>query len=193
MRAAKYLAQKKISLKELNRICNYLFLDELNLNSKISETHVRLFDEVLVDEKYKNWCLLKFYRITYEQIEFENAKELLKHLSAYSSTLIDELLAKRIINALHSLIRNNRFSPENTDLIQKILNSEDSEFEKMKNLRSLELAKNPKRSSHKVQAEKIDDLDKEIDEDKSIDHSYDDFYWGGLSGEEAYIAYWNCD
>ena len=42
----------------------------------------------------------------------------------------------------------------------------------------------------------VDEHGLESDDSKDYESSYDpyeDFHWGGLSGEEAHTAYWNCD
>jgi superfamily I DNA/RNA helicase len=191
MRVRKYLSDKNISAHELIILCEYLYLNNLGLNSKMSDTLIKLFDETLNSEKYKNWYLLKFTSISYEKIEFENARELIQHLSAYSSTVIDNNLSLRIINALRYLISKNRFSPENSESILRIIDSETPLLEKIKNLKTLKLAKNRKIPNRlKMKYKKEEEIEPEEDH-KHTPSACDDFSWGGLSGEEAYIAYWN--
>ena len=192
MRVRKYLSEKNISTHELKVLCEYLYLNNLGLNTKMTDTHIKLFDETLNSEKYKNWYLLKFTSISFEKIEFENAIELIKHLSAYSSTVIDNNLALRIINALRYLIGKNRFSPENSESILRIIDPDTPLLEKIKNLRTLKLAKNRKKPNRltKKYEEETEEIEPEEDH-RHTPSAYDDFSWGGLSGEEAYIGYLN--
>ncbi|MDY3343638.1 hypothetical protein PG326_00005 [Riemerella anatipestifer] len=32
-----------------------------------------------------------------------------------------------------------------------------------------------------------------LDKSNDFNDTHENFYWGGLSGDEAYTAYWNCD
>lgn len=196
MRVIRYLKEREISLNEINDLCEYLFLNELNVNSKLQGPQINLFDETLLSEEYKDWYLLKHRKI--EDIEYGNALKLINHLSFTSKTIISEILGKRILNALNYLIEKNRFSDENKALIQNILKSDKSEQAIISDLRSCKLAK-------RKGADKIEVIDYDYSNDvlnnennsnpPSVSYfdPYENFHWGGLSGEEAYTAYWNCE
>ena len=188
MRARKYQSEKRISSRELNRLCEYLFMDTLDANSKISETQIQLFDETLNSEQFKIWCLLKYPTESYERIEFNNACELIKHLFAFSTTVIDDQLANRILNSLQYLIKTDFFSAEKQEAIKQVLESNIVNLKKIKKLQTFVLCKKPE----PYDEHKEDEIEEQDDDYKPTYNPYDNFSWGGLTGEEAFIAYWNC-
>ena len=178
MRISKYLVNRNISLKTLNYICEYLNFDFVNLNTKISEEKVKLFDFHLDNSVFTEWFKI---RITLDKIKIDNAYDLVKKLD--QNVLIDDLLGERILNACAFLTKLSFYSSERREAISIILNSENSISEKIKLLKI-----------SKKQKDKVKENEEVIQSFSTYENDpYEDFCWGGLSGEEAYDGYWNTE
>lgn len=118
MRVGEYLKGQNISLVTLNLVCDYLYLENIKISSKISEMQLKAFDAILNEQQFKEWLKIKR---NLEHIEIKNTTN--DDPNLYDSTLDDIM--------------------ENDAL------------------------------------------------DKS--NSATKFRWGGLSGEEAEMGYWNTD
>lgn len=185
MRASDFIVSRNISIKRLNHICDYLFLPQVRINSKASEENFRLWDLALNDKLFDEWLKMK---IKFEKIETENAKRLvqeLKEIPSIESYNIEH--CERIINSYLFLIGKSTYPTKDAEKLTEIINSEKSLFDKISLLKSfcpyIETAKIKSKQSYSHSDE---------DYESSYD-PYENFHWGGLSGEEAYIGYWNTD
>lgn len=181
MRTGEYLKEQNIGLGTINNLCDYLRLDKLKIGSKLSESKIALLDATLNSQGFQEWLQI---RLSLEKIEIEVAKNIIKPLFYNSTLQIDELLAERIINALLSLIDKSYYRRAK-DTLLKILTGDKTILEKIYLLRLSEPFIKPEASLTSKHA-KMSDRDYE-----SAYDPYENFYWGGLSGEEAYIGYWN--
>jgi hypothetical protein len=179
MRVTKYLVDKNIGLGSLNDMCDYLHFEHLGANNKLSDTKISLFDSTLNDQSFHEWLRVK-------KIEFENARSLVQNLSYKSKTEIDEILGEKILNALSLLIIKLFYSRTKKNLLQ-IIQSNKTILEKIALLKTSEPFSKPTEASS---SSKINKRTSQRSHDSYYD-PYENFHWGGLSGEEAYIGYWN--
>lgn len=186
MRANNYINERKITLSILNLVCEYLYVNELKINSKISDEHLILFNETLESKTFKEWFQSKigFHR----SVDFRNANKLISLLNYNSSTEINETTGLRIINSLKYFIKIGRLSGNKTP-INTIIESKKDVLSKISELRNIKPFRKPTESELKKSKE-LDNSDLEY---KVEIDPYENFHFGGLSGEEAHTAYWNCD
>lgn len=181
MRVINYLTKRNIGLGTLTHMCEYLSFNRLTVNSKLSEEKILLFDAIINDETFRNWLKLK---MALDKIIITDARKLISHLYHNSNLKIDELLGERILNALYLLLEKSFYANEKKSLTE-ILDSDKSVLDKIDLLKLATPFVKPvekKLSPTKTRTYKRRD---------SFYDPYEDFQWGGLSGEEAYIGYWN--
>lgn len=184
MRVNSYIKEKKISLSFLNLLCEYLYLNELQVNSKILGDHENLFNETLKSKRFDDWY--KSRKQIYKSIELQNADRLISCLY-YNSTLeINQIFGLRIINSLKYYIKNGGFSEEKGE-INYIIHPTKDVLVKIKELKKIK----PFRKPTEFDLKELKQIHKSKPKDE-ID-PYENFHFGGLSGEEANTAYWNCD
>jgi len=181
MRVNKYIREKKISLSELNWLCEYLFINKVKISTKIPDDYVILFDETLNSKIFNEWYRSKTQ--VHKNIEFSNALILIKLINYKSTTEVNDYLGLRIIKSLSYLIEKGKFL-DYQESMNEIIHSDKNTLEKITQLRNIKPFKKPKKTSSQNTIE--DEYVVEID-------PYENFNWGGLSGEEAHTAYWNCD
>src|SRR5690554_5098444 len=182
VRVNKYLKENNISLKTLNALCDYLHQNKFSLNSKLNEEDLSLIDKNISTTGFNNWLHTK---LTYEKAKIDNAKNIIKNLS-YGSKIGNTIVGieesesknKRILNALQFLIDVEYYNEEKKAIIQSIINSDKVLKTKINQLKNHFHEKSVKNSQSENRAEH---------------DPYENFHWGGLSGEEAHTAYWNCD
>jgi hypothetical protein len=182
MRAGKYLTERNIGLDSLNSLCDFLNLNHVKMTSHLSEEKVALLDANLEAQSFLGWLKLK---LPLDGIEINEAMNIIKPLFYNSTIQIDELMGERILNGLSCLINKHFYSKAKESLTQ-ILYSNKSTLEKILLLKLAEPFVKPKKSFvskiKKAKKSSINDYD-----------PYENFHWGGLHGEEAYIGYWNTD
>lgn len=183
IRVNKYLKEKNISLKTLNALGEYTHQNKFSLNSKLSEETLNLLNKIILTEEFNNWLHTKF---TYEKAKIDNAEKLIENLT-YGTKIdnniigieVSETKNKRILNALKYLIDIEYYNDEKKNFIKEIINSEKVLKTKVHQLKKY-FHKQPNENS------KLKITESEQD-------PFENFHWGGLSGEEAHTAYWNCD
>lgn len=183
MRVNKFLKEKNISLKTLNAIAEYSHMSSFNVNSKLSEETLHVINKTISSAEFDNWLRIKF---TYEKAKIDNAKNLTKNLTygkKVGNTIVGITVSdeenKRILNALQYLINIGYYNSKKKSFIQKIIDSDNSLSSKISELKSYLLEESNKRVRTQTRESSYD--------------PYENFEWGGLSGEEAYIGYWNTD
>jgi len=182
MRTGEYLKEQNIGLGTINNLCDYLRLDKLKIGSKLSESKIALLDATLNSQGFQEWLQI---RLTLEKIEIEVAKKIIKPLFYNSTLQIDDLLGERIINALLLLIDKSYYRRAK-DTLLKILTGDKTILEKIYLLRLSEPFSKPAASLITSKHAQMSNRNYDSDYDP-----YENFYWGGLCGEEAYIGYWN--
>jgi hypothetical protein len=186
MRVNNYIKEKKITLSFLNLLCEYLYLNELQVNSKITSGYENLFNETLKSELFDDWYKSK--RQIYKSIELQNADRLISCLYYNSTAEINQISGLRIINSLKFYIKNGRFSEEKGE-INYIIHPTKDVLVKIKELKKIKPFRKPTESDLK----ELKQLHKSNLKTKVEIDPYENFHFGGLSGEEANTAYWNCD
>jgi hypothetical protein len=184
MRAGQYLSERKIGLETLNSLCDYLRLDKLKISSKLSESKIALIDEALNSQGFLDWLQI---RLSLDKMEIDQARDLLKPLFYSSTVQIDDLLGERILNALSLLIEKSYYRRVKESLL-KILTADKTILDKISLLKMAEPFSKPPASLTSLRTAPISYKSYDTDYDP-----YENFHWGGLSGEEAYIGYWNTD
>jgi hypothetical protein len=184
MRVVKYLIEKNIGLASIIYMCDYLHLDHVKINSKLSEAKISLFNATLDTQSFQDWLQIK---INLDSIEINNAKKLIIPLFYNETFQIDELLGERILNGILLLINKSYYSNAKEGLLQ-ILSADKSILEKISLLKLSEPFSKPKQASNPPKKTKIS-----YSRDDSNYDPYENFRWGGLSGEEAFVGYWNTD
>lgn len=183
IRVNKYLKEKNISLKTLNAIAEYAHINKFNTNSKLKEETVYVIDKIISTSEFNDWLRVKF---TYEKSKIENAKNLIQNLTygtKVGNTIVgievSEDKNKRILNALQYLINIEYYNTEDKNFIQTIITSDKVITTKIHKLKNYLHEQKNKNTTTKVRENHHD--------------PYENFHFGGLSGEEAHTAYWNCD
>ena len=176
MRVGKYLVERKMSLKSFFYLCEYTNLDRLTADSKLQDDKILLLDKAVNQESFQKWMQLKF---TADDIQIASATVLLKYLD--SRALIDDVTGERILNAILFLIDRGLFIKRKVELL-KILSSNQDISHKILDLRFSGNFIQPKTNSNPITKKY-----------KSSYDPYENFSWGGLSGEEAYNGYWNTE
>ena len=185
MRTSEFISSKNISLIRLNNICEYLFLPSLKINSKISEERKKLLEMTLKNELFDEWYKIKS---KVELIEINNAKRLIKQLEEIENfEEISAELCERIINSHLFLIKKSTYPTIDAEQILQIIYSENHLLEKISLLKKNRPHREMTKSNEKISSQNI-----EIEYESSYD-PYENFYWGGLSGEEAYVGYCNTE
>lgn len=181
MRVINYLKKRNIGLGTLAHMCEYLCFNQLTVNSKVSEEKTILFDAIINDESFRNWLKLK---MALDKIIITDAKKLISHLYHDSNLKIDELLGERILNALNTLLEKSFYAKEKNSLTE-ILDSDNSIINK------IELLKLTAPFMKPIEKTPLTTKKNSTTRRDSFFDPYEDFHWGGLSGEEAFIGYWN--
>jgi hypothetical protein len=186
MRVNNYINERKITLSILNLVCEYLYVNQLQINTKISDEYVILFDETLKCKTFKEWYQSKIR--FHKSVNFRNANRLISLLNYNSSSEINEITGLRTINSIKYFIKIGRFSANKTE-ITNIVESKKDILNKISELRNIRPFRKPTESDLK----KFQEFDNLNLESKVEIDPYENFHFGGLSGEEAHTAYWNCD
>ncbi|MFN5024387.1 MAG: hypothetical protein ACK5HJ_01420 [Bacteroidota bacterium] len=200
MRVKKYLTDRNIGIGTVKRLCDFLRLDGLEVNSKLTEEKKELLDKTMNSESFKIWLHTKF---SLDRMEINESKTTIKPLFYNSVDPIDNLLGERILNSLNHLINLGLFGSQK-EILLKIISSDKSVTEKISLLKLSKPFSEPKipairtnTSESSLTPEDIDfdDFEDEIKREnrRSTYDPYEDFSWGGLHGEEAFIGYWNTD
>ena len=113
---------------------------------------------------------------------------LISLLNYNSSSEINEITGLRTINSIKYFIKIGRFSANKTE-ITNIVESKKDILNKISELRNIRPFRKPTESDLK----KFQEFDNLNLESKVEIDPYENFHFGGLSGEEAHTAYWNCD
>jgi hypothetical protein len=181
MRVNKFLKEKNISLKTLNAISEYTHLNRFNANSKLSDETIHVINKTLSTSEFNDWLRIKF---TYEKAKIDNAKNLTKNLTygkKVGNTIVGITVSddenNRILNALEYLIKIGFYNTEKKAFIENIIKSEKSITSKISQLKNYLHEKSKQRTNVR----------------ESHHDPYEGFEWGGLSGEEDYIGFWNTD
>lgn len=185
MRANKYIKKKNITLSYLNTLCEYLFIEKVKITTKISDDDVILLDETLQSKLFNEWY---YHKIKYKTIEYNNALSLIENINKKNSILTKNL-GVRIIGSLNFLIKEGNYY-HYQESINKIINSDKTIIDKIYELKNIEPFKQTKKKITK-KVKNVEDDFEDNDYEVIID-PYENFRWGGLSGEEAHTAYWNC-
>jgi len=184
MRVSKFIISRNISIKRLNHICDYLFLPEVRINSKASKEIIRLWDLALNDNLFSEWLNTK---VKFENIQLKNANRIVKELKEVSNIESYNMEhCERIVNSYLFLIKNDKYPTKDVEKLSEIIDSEKSIMDKILLLKNFR----PHTEKTKLKRRFYNDLD--IDYESSYD-PYENFQWGGLSGEEAHTGYWNTD
>lgn len=174
MRFFKYAKEKNIGISELNILCENLFCKQFELFEILSQEQIELLNSTLSNEI----------------LGFNIAKNIIKKFTIS----FDKNYNIQYVNALKYLLYKNYFSNELTNEINQILkknihiNNVVHEIFKLDLLINSDLFFEDNFSELTVD-DKIEEQNIEIKQD----NDNNDFRWGGLSGEEAEIGYWNCD
>lgn len=186
MRVSNFIVSRNISIIRLNHICDYLFLPEVRINSKASEEIIRLWDLALNDNLFDEWLKMK---IKFEKIQTENANRIVKELKEISNIESYNIEhCERIVNSYLFLIKKSKYPTKDAETLSEIINSEKSLLGKISLLKNFR----PYTETNKIKTKQSYSNDFDRDYESSYD-PYENFHWGGLSGEEAYIGYWNTD
>jgi hypothetical protein len=180
----KFIKEKNIGISTLNAIAEYLHLSKFSVNSNIDNETYILLENTLNDTHFTEW--LK-YKWNFEKARFDNAKEILDSFKKGIYSPNNTILNQRIINALEYLIGLGYYSSEKTSLLEKIISSNDSLSNKLLRIQNSKIL-DKKLASSSNSILKLKNLEVESDHDP-----YENFRWGGLTGEEAYDGYWNTE
>ncbi len=200
MRVKNYLIERNIGIGTVKRLCDFLRLNTIEVNSKLTEEKKELLDKTLNSESFWIWLQTKF---SLDRIEINESKTTIKPLFYNSVDPIDNLSGERILNSLSYLINVGLFGSQK-EILLKIISSDKSVTEKISILKLSKSFSEPKtpsinfnpiESSISPEDFDLDDFEDEIKREnrRSRCDPYEDFSWGGLDGEEAYIGYWNTD
>ena len=179
MRISQFIVKKNVSIARIIFAFEYLNLNPIRITSKISEEKIQLVEDTLENEKFQEWFKAK---IIVDRIEILNAKNLIAPINQFNSKPLEDIECERIINAFTFLLKRLVFNTEKAQYISEILKSEKTNAEKISLL---------KKSSQYDKREKIKRENYSLRE-SSYD-PYENFNWGGLTGEEAYVGYWNTE
>jgi hypothetical protein len=187
MKVLEFIKTRNISLRSLNEVCEFLHLEKKRINSKLTAVEIKLLDQTLTEESFKNWWNLKKQILS---LQLKRAEMLVKNLNHDSKTEIDEYLGYQIIYALQYLLAEGRFSTEIHKNLTPIINSNEEIGKKVALLKQqLPFAEIDRlHYSNKSEQKKLTKYYY-----KSKRDPYENFHWGGLSGEEAYDGYWNTE
>ncbi len=185
MRVFKYLKKEGIGIHSFNYVCDYLNLDRLHINTKLSDEKIALIDSTLNDVLFNQWLKI---RHELDKVEIKNATIVIKPLFYNSVDPVNELLAERIFNSILFLISRLYFNHDDAINLKQIILSDSSNVEKISELKKC-----------KPFIRKMKEEDEEEDEEIRLHRKrgssnydpYENFHWGGLSGEEAFDGYWN--
>ena len=185
MKILAFIKIKNIGLRSVNEVCEFLHIEKKSINSTLNSVEVRLIEETLTQESFETWLNLKKQIL---RLQLKRAEILLKNLNYDSKTEIDEDLGYQIIYALKYLLSENRFSTEIHKNLTSIINSNIETREKVSRLKRQEPFAKIDRQTIKNQFQQ-----KKSNKSHNINNrdSYENYYWGGLSGEEAYEGFWN--
>lgn len=198
MRVIKYLIEKNIGLGTVKMLCDFLKLDSIEVNSKLTVEKKELIDKTLNSESFEKWYQIK---LSLDCIEINESKSIIKTLYCNSVVQIDILLGERILNSLIHLIKNGFYGQHKESLL-KIISSDISILDKINLLKLSKPFSEQETPSIKTKDTSkipedidLDDSDEDTKHELRISRNdpYEGFRWGGLEGEEAYAGYWNTD
>ncbi len=179
MRISQFIIKKNVSIARIIFAFEYLNLNPIRITSKISEEKIHLIENTLENEKFQEWFKAK---IIVDRIEILNAKNLIAPINQFYSKPLDDIECERILNAFSFLLKRLLFNQHKAQYISEILISEKTSAEK------ISLLKKSGQYDKHSKFKREDYLHRESSYDP-----YENFSWGGLTGEEAYIGYWNTE
>lgn len=165
--------KKNLGLRTINRLCDYLNLEQMSVYSKLSNEREDLLNKTLESNEFNKWFKI---RVQQDKIEESKAKQTIEILYGYYFHIPNETQQKTIIDSLSFLLSRSYFVNERP-MLQTILSS-NAKYEVILN---------------ELRASKPFSLRKENTGTIVSNDEFDNFYWGGLNGEEAYIGFWNTD
>tara|TARA_R110002111_G_scaffold86166_1_gene135040 strand:- start:423 stop:953 length:531 start_codon:yes stop_codon:yes gene_type:complete len=176
MRVVKFLKEKNIGISTLNDAAEYLHIGRFTINSKLDDETINSINPILSESDFLEW---RHAKTIYLKTKFDKALKLIEFFKV-GTVNCSETHCKRILNAIIHLTNTGYYNSENKSFILEVINSDYSINEKVSKINQYILKKQEEKKPKRIVRESSHD-------------PYEGFEWGGLSGEEAHTAYWNCD